>query len=227
MSFDLFGHEFRLREIDKDGDPLTPFNDAVNWELFRSTLEEIRPAARKSNAGRKPYDAVLMFKIMILQSLYNLSDDAVEFQVRDRLSFMRFLGLSLSDPVPDSKTIWLFRERLIEADLIETLFTAFDDFLRAKGYQAKKGQIVDASMVAAPRQRNTREENAKVKQGETPEEWSEKKKCHKDVDARWTKKNSVRYYGHKNHVSVDVKYKFVRAWSVTDAATHDSQVFDE
>jgi len=229
MSFDLYAHEFRLREIDQTGDPLAALDKAVDWELFRKTLEEVRPAERKSPAGRKPFDAVMMFKVMVLQSLYNLSDDAVEYQIRDRLSFMRFLGLTLADRVPDAKTIWLYRERLIEAELIETLFGAFDDFLVARGFAARKGQIIDASIVAAPRQRNTREENETIKNGEEPEAWAEQpsKQRQKDVDARWTQKNGVNHYGYKNHVEVDVAHKFVRRWAVTDAAVHDSQIFEE
>jgi len=229
MSFDLFAQDFRLREIDKDGDPLRQLDEAIDWEQFRATLEEIRPTTRKSSAGRKPFDAVLMFKIMVIQSLYNLSDDAVEFQVRDRLSFMRFLGLTLSDRVPDAKTIWLFRERLIQADLIEVLFTAFNDFLTARGFAAHKGQIIDASIVAAPRQRNKHDENVKIKDGQAVEEWAEKpcKQRQKDVDARWTRKNNVNHYGYKNHIGVDAEHKFIRRWSVTQAAVHDSQVFEE
>jgi len=76
--------------------------------------------ARKSNAGRPPYDYVLMFKILVLQSLYNLSDNKIEFQIRDRLSFMRFLGLSLEDDVPDEKTLWTFRERLVQSKAIDS-----------------------------------------------------------------------------------------------------------
>lgn len=229
MSFDLYAYEFRLREIDQSGDPLAQLDGAINWELFRKTLEEVRPAERKSKAGRKPFDAVMMFKIMILQSLYNLSDDAVEYQIRDRLSFMRFLGITMADRVPDAKTIWLFREKLIEAELIETLFGAFDDFLIARGFAARKGQIIDASIVAAPRQRNTREENETIKNGEKPQAWDDipHKQRQKDVNARWTQKNGVNHYGYKNHVEVDAKHKFVRLWAVTDAAVHDSQIFEE
>jgi len=114
----------------------------------------LRQKERKSNAGRKPFDVVVMFKILILQSLYNLSDDQTEFQIRDRLSFMRFLGLTLGGRVPDAKTIWLFRDQLTEAGLVRTVFAQFDQFLRAHGFAAQKGQIVDASIVQAPRQRN-------------------------------------------------------------------------
>ena len=225
----LFDLEFRLQELDKGGEPLPKLNETIDWDQFRPTLETIRDRERKSNAGRPPFDVVLMVKILVLQSLYNLSDEATEYQIRDRLSFMRFLGLSLEDSVPDAKTIWLYREQLTEAQLIETLFVQFDAHLNEKGFTARKGQIIDASITAAPRQRNTREENAIIKEGGTPQAWEDHPaKLHqKDVDARWVKKNDVNHYGYKNHVSVDVKHKFIRNWAVTDAAVHDSQIFDE
>ena len=225
----LFDLEFRLRELDKGGDPLLKLNAAIDWDIFRPELESIRDKERKSNAGRKAFDAVLMFKVLVLQSLYNLGDDTTEYQIRDRLSFMRFLGLSLGDVVPDAKTIWLFRELLTEAQLTQTLFARFDDHLREQGFAARKGQIIDASITAAPRQRNTREENALIKQGQTPAAWEEQpaKLRQKDVDARWVKKNGAKYYGYKNHLCVDAEHKFIRNWAVTDAARHDSQVFEE
>ncbi len=110
MQTGLFDWQTRFEQLDNGGDPLIKLNEVVHWELFRDALEQVRGKDRKSNAGRKLFDAVLMFKVLILQSLYNLSDDQTEFQVRDCLSFMRFLGLSLGDAVPDAKTIWLFRE---------------------------------------------------------------------------------------------------------------------
>jgi len=224
----LFDMEDRLRQLNQGGDPLPRLNAMIDWELFRGDLEAIRDRERKSNAGRPPFDVVLMFKILVLQSLYNLSDDATEYQIRDRLSFMRFLGLPLGDRVPDAKTIWLFREQLTDAGLIEPLFVRFDQYLHANGFAARKGQIIDASIVSAPRQRNTREENATIKQGRTPEAWKENphKQRQKDSHARWAKKNGVTYYGYKNHVCVDAKHKLIRRWVVTDAAVHDSQVFE-
>jgi len=128
---------------------------------------------RKSNAGAKPFDVVLMFMVLILQHLYNLSDDGIEYQIRDRLSFMRFLGLQLEDRVPDAKTVWLFRERLKGLELVEVLFARFDEQLAQRGYVAKAGQMIDATFVEAPRQRNTREENAKIKAGELPDGWDD------------------------------------------------------
>ena len=124
----LFDLEFRMRKIDSNGDPLKRLNELVDWELFRPVLQQIRNKKRKSRAGRKPFDVVLMFKILILQSLYNLSDDATEAQILDRLSFMRFLGLSIGDRVPDAKTIWLFREELKTAGIFSELFHEFDKF---------------------------------------------------------------------------------------------------
>ena len=105
----------------------------------------------------------MMFKILVLQALYSLSDDQAEFQVQDRLSFMRFLGLGLGDSVPDAKTIWLFREHLVQEGAVDNLFARFDKHLAKAGYLAMGGQIVDATIVAAPKQRNTNAEKAAIK----------------------------------------------------------------
>jgi len=226
MQTGLLDWQIRFRQLDAGGDPLPRLKTLVDWERFRPELEAVRDKERKSNAGRKPFDVVLMFKVLVLQSLYNLSDEKIEFQIRDRISFMRFLGLSLGDAVPDEKTIWLFREQLTEAGLIKRLFQEFDAFLEEKGFSARKGQIIDASIVEAPRQRNSREENQQIKAGQIPESWSEQKKRQKDTDARWTKKNGQNYYGYKNHIDVDVKHKLIRDYEVTAASVHDSQVFE-
>jgi IS5 family transposase len=227
----FFDVERRLEAISSKGDPLEALNATVRWESFRAPIEAVRqlkPEERKSNAGRKPYDAVVLFKVLVLQSLYNLSDEQMEFMIRDRLTFMRFLRLGLEDPVPDATTIWLFREQLARAGLIEPLFDLFDQHLQAKGYVARGGQIVDASIVAAPTQRNTREENEAIKHGETPKTWQQKpaKDRQKDKDARWTKKHGKSFYGYKNHVGVDKAHKLIRKWAASDAAVHDSQKLD-
>jgi IS5 family transposase len=170
-----------------------------------------------------------MFKAIVLCALYNLSDDQVEYQTRDRLSFMRFLGLGLEDRVPDARTVWLYREQLAQAGMIETLFGDFDGYLKDQGYLAMGGQIIDASIVPVPKQRNGRDDNAKIKAGEIPEGWENQpaKLAQKDTEARWTKKHGKSHYGYKNHVSVDRRHKLVRRYRVTDAAVHDSQVVDD
>lgn len=224
----LFDVQQRHEKIKHYATMLNQLNAIVNWEEFRPTLEIIRNKKRKSNAGRKPFDVVLMFRILVLQSLYNLSDAQMEFQIADRISFMAFLNLEMNDRVPDEKTIWLFREELTKAELIKPLFDQFEATLSANGFAAQKGQIIDATIVSAPKQRNTREENKQLKEGETPEIWDKtpNKKRQKDVDARWTMKRGITYYGYKNHVTVDVKHKLIRDFDVTNASTHDSQVLE-
>jgi len=222
----FFDFQNRVDDLNQAGNPLQRLNQIVDWELFRPTLDEVRQKERKNNSGRKPYDVVLMFKILILQSLYNLSDHGIEFQIRDRISFMDFLGLKLGDRVPDEKTVWLFREQLSQDGLIETLFDQFGGVLSEQGFQAQKGQILDASIIPARKQHNSRAENEQIKDGETPKAWDANtaKKSQKDTDARWTKKRNKSYFGYKNHASVDVKYKFIRRYTATDASVHDSQV---
>jgi IS5 family transposase len=217
----------RLQRIDKAGDPLSKLNSTVDWEIFRPFLEQARRKKKKSNAGAKGFDVVLLFKILILQSLYNLSDEGLEFQILDRYSFSRFLGLHAADKIPDATTIWRFREDLVRAGVVDMLFERFDDFLRERGYRAQKGQIIDASIVKVPIQRNSRKENQQIKEGGQPEGWSKHKKRQKDTDARWTRKNSKNFFGYKNHISIDVKHKLIRRYNVTPANVHDSNVFDE
>ena len=224
----LFDLQARLDKISDNGDPLCALNEAVPWEMFRPELEINRDDASesKSAAGRKPYDRVLLFKMLILQSLFNLSDDQLEQQTLDRLSFHRFLGLNMGDRVPDSKTIWLFRESLKGEDRVRRLFDKFEKYLTLKGLQARKGQIIDATIVRAPTQRNKPEENKAIKEGRAKEaraEWSEAKSSQKDTDARWTKKGGHSFFGYKKHVNVDVKNKLIRKYAVTSAEVHDSQ----
>ncbi len=229
MQPSFFDQENRLAQWEKPGDPLPRLESIVDWNGFKPLLKVIYQKKRKSNAGRKPWDTILMFKMLVLQSLYNLSDDQTEYQVRDRLSFQRFLGLSPHDTVPDSKTLWLFREHLAQQGLVEKLFNAFDQQLWYSGFIPKGGQIIDASLVNVPKNRNKRDENKDIKEGRTPEEWVDQPnmKCQKDLDARWTKKHGKAHYGYKNHINIDNKDKLIRRYAVTHAAVHDSQVFDE
>src|SRR5260221_7255206 len=169
-----------------------------------------------------------MFRMLMLQSFYNLSDEQLEYQVRDRLSFTRFLLLGIEDGIPDGTTLWLFRDSHAKAGLIEKLFERFGQHLEAKGYIARGGQMVDATIVPVPKQRNSRDENDDVKAGKTPGAWKKdpSKNRQKDKDARWTKKHGKISYGYKNHVNADAMHKLIRKYDVTDASVHDSQKFD-
>jgi len=221
----------RYASLDAKRDPLVEIDAIVPWEEFRPTLERVwrKPEAeRRSRAGRKPMDRVVMVETLVLGALYNLSDDQIEYQVRDRLSFMRVLGLGLADRVPDAKTVWLYREGLAQAGMVEALFRQFDGYLARQGYIARGGHILDASIVPVPKNHNTREENKAIKAGAVPEGWADKPtmRRQKDADARWTKKHDQSHYGYRNHVNVDRQHKLVRRYHVSDAALHDSQAVD-
>ncbi len=155
----FFDEDIRLTKLSRLGDPLERLSQGIDFELFRPALTDNLHVEPKNKGGRRPYDYVLMFKVMILQRYYNISDDQAEYQICDRLSFMRFLGLTLADDVPDSKTIWSFRERLVDLGLVEILFDLFLKRLGELNLVVHEGKIIDASFVEIPRQRNTREEN--------------------------------------------------------------------
>jgi Transposase and inactivated derivatives len=235
----FFDVDERLKRLSDLGDQLEAFRTAVDFETFRPDLNAALSYSDGSQGGRPPFDPVMMFKVLVIQAANNLSDERAEFLINDRLSFMRFLGLSLSDRVPDARTIWLFREKLTKAGAINALFERFDATLKASGYIAMSGQIVDASLIAAPRQRNTQEEKQAIKEGRIPEEWKKKpaKLRHKDRDARWTVKFTkakpredgsmpsvdlaIPVFGYQNHVSIDRGFGFIRKWSATDAAAYE------
>ena len=226
MQTSFFDLDDRLKKLN-ERDSLISLKELIDWENFRESLEIIRQKERKSQAGRKPYDVVLMFKMLVLQHLYNLSDEETEYQIRDRYTFCRFLSLSPEGLIPDAKTLWCFREELVQHDLMNELFTDFDYQLNEQGYQARKGQIVDASFVDVPKQRNTREENAEIKKGNISKCFQDNPniKSQKDMDARWVKKNDKTHFGYKNHVTVDNEHKLIRHYDVTSAEVHDSNVF--
>src|SRR3977135_3342250 len=173
-----FDAEKRLAALSAKGDPLEAIDRLVPWERFRADIEAVvltpDEMMKKSSAGRKPVDAIVMFRMLVLQALHNLSDEQAEYQVRDRLSFTRFLRLGIEDGIPDATTLWLFREKLAKAGVVEKLFERFDQHLAGQGYTARCGQMVDATIVPVPKQRNSRDENETVKAGQTPADWEKK-----------------------------------------------------
>ena len=245
----FFDVDERLKQLSAKGDGLERLNAVVDFELFRADLERAVPRSDRAKGGRPSFDHVLMFKTLVLQTSHNLSDERTEYLIRDRLSFMRFLGLDLADTVPDANTIWTFREALTRAQLagkpaIEALFERFDGALSAAGFLAMSGQIIDASIVAAPKQRNTDGEKRDIKAGRIPPQWAAKpaKLRQKDRDARWTVKYTkatpsedgiprvdlaIPAFGYKNHIGIDCRHRLIRRWTVTDAARHDGALLPE
>ena len=226
MQMGFFDEDKRYTNIDKIGDKLVKINESIYWEMFRPTIDKAFKSENKKATGRPPYDRLMMFKIIILQQLYNLSDDQMEFCLNDRLTFMRFVGLSTSSKIPDAKTIWLFKEQLRKNNVHDELFSMFNNYLESTGYIAHEGTIVDATFVETPKQHNSKKENDAIKNGEIPEEWLKpenvNKLAQKDTDARWAKKNKETHYGYKDHVSVDSESKLIKDYDVTDASVHDS-----
>ena len=200
--------------------------DSIPWESFRPLLDKGYAHERKSNAGRKRIDPLILFKMLVLQQLFNLSDQELEFQVNDRRTFEHFVGLGVMTSIPDATTVAFFRDRLLKAGVIEELFEMFESYLRSQGLQARGGQIIDATLVPVPKQRNTREENKEIKAGRLPEGWNKNpdRLRQKDLDARWVKKNDINYYGYKNSICIDVDHGFIRRYAVTPANIHDSQM---
>jgi len=222
----FFDEQETLAKLSKLKDPLEKLSNSIDFEMFREPLKGIYQKANpKSKAGAKPYDYVLMFKILILQRLYNLSDEQMEFQLNDRMSFRRFIGLEFSHRVPDYNTIWNFKQSLARDDNERKLFDRFYAILEQKNMLVNEGKMVDASFHEVPRQRNSKEENQLIKEGGIPDSFKENphKLPHKDTDARWTKKHNETFYGYKNHIKADAGSKFIDDYTVTPANIHDSQ----
>jgi IS5 family transposase len=218
---------------------LEKLQEIVDFELFRPVLMEALGRGERSKGGRPRFDVVLKLKMLYPQAQHGLSFEQTERLIRDRLSWMRFCGLTIADPVPDGNTLWDFREALIAASTLDKLFARLDQAIKDAGYLPMSGQIVDASLVAAPRQHNTEEEKTAIKAGKSAcEIWPEKpaKARQKDTDARWTVKISkgkreadgtmkrdiaIPAFGYKSHISLDRRHGFIRRQKVTDAAAHD------
>ena len=231
--------EHRLRELSEHGDPLEKLGATVDFEMFRADLGAALGPRDPARGGRPGFDPVLKFRMLVLQAMHGLSLDQTEYLVADRLSWMRFCGLGPGDAVADANTLWDFREALIGASALDGLFARLDRAIAEAGYLPMSGQIVDATLVAAPRQRNTEAEKAAIKEGRTADEiWPERsaKARQKDTDARWTVKFSkakpaadgklqtdiaIPVFGYKSHISIDRRHGIIRRGKVTDAAAHD------
>jgi len=227
----FFDVELRVPWLEAKGNPLSRLDTVIDWEGFRPLLEPALAKPAKGPGGRPANDPVKMFKLLVVQRYYNLSDEQTEYQVSDRLSFQKFAGWTVvpQGGMPDANTLWDFRAARVSAGAFEKLFAQFAQQLQAQGLLAQEGKLVDASFVDVPRQRNRRPENATIQAGTVPEAWAEQptKQRQKDVDARWPQKNAEVHYGYKNHVTADAQSKLIERYAVTDASVHDSQKLAE
>lgn len=231
MQLGFFDIKDKYQKLSQLGDPLEEINRLIDFSMFEEIYQIAFPKSKgptkknPKNAGRKPIKPAIIIKCIFLKKLFNLSNEQTEFQITDRNSFQRFLGINPNDPSPDYTTIWKREDRLSQLGLIDQMFETFETFLAEQGFMATGGSIVDATIVEVPKQRNNREENKQIKSGKTPKSFKKNpnKLAQKDLDARWTKKNNENFYGYKDHILIDNKYKLIRCYEVTTANVHDSQ----
>ena len=241
----MYGAQIQLDKLEKMGDPLIEINKIINWEMFREPLEKAIRKPDYSKGGRPPWDVVLMFRIVMLMAWYNLSYNQAQYQINNRLDFMRFLGVEVGARLPDENTIWDFKEALKDTGIDQSLFGLFNGNLEKLGIEVSKGVMVDASFVEVPRRRVISESELKepkklleneaiqvsLEEGEdkilvsAEDERTEHILRQTDFEARYTKKNGQTFFGYKDHAAVDKDTKLIVDYGVTSAEVHDSQVF--
>ena len=226
LKFDLFAADARRCKIESLGDPLQIIARHIDFAQLASLIDALHPRPDAARGGRPPYPTEVMVRVLILKRLYNLSDEQVEYQLLDRMSFQRFCGLSDSSNVPDRNTVWQFAQR-IGVDGATAIFQGVELQLQRHGYIARGGQAIDATLVSAPIQHLSKEDKAQLEQGQVPQDWSPAKRRQKDLDATHTKKHGKRHHGYKLSISADIKHKFIRKIFTGTASEHDSTHFDE
>jgi IS5 family transposase len=216
----------RVTKLKEKKPVLQRLDESIQWQTFCPLLDKGYSQKCKNKAGLKRIDPLMLFKMLLLQQLFNHSDEELEFQVNDRRSFEEFVGLCVMNNIPDPTTVAFFRERLRKARVIEELFEMFEGYLRSQSLQVRGGPIIDATLAPVPRQRNTRDENKEFKAGRLPEGWDENpdRLQQKDLDARWVKKNGISHYDYKYSICIHVDHGFIRRFAITPANVHDSQM---
>jgi IS5 family transposase len=208
-SFMSLGIHLACERLDELGDPLSGLKSSIDWEQFRPIMEGTYDN-RTEKGGHPNYDEVVMIKILVLQHWYGLSDQKMELEMTKNISFMRFLDFQ--EDIPDSTTIWLFKERLKKKELLDRIWQELQRQLDAKGLSVKEGCIQDATLITSDPGRS-----GNKKRGDEA-------KTRRSKDGTWTKKGDEIYFGYKLHNKVDVRYGLIRAMETTTASVHDSQV---
>jgi len=206
-TFKQFGIKEAYKQLEKRGDKLAPLQDLVDWKRFQTIF------FRRSSKGRPPYNSIMMFKILILQHLYGISDEELEYQICNRLDFNKFLGFPQN--IPDHTTIWRFREFLSENDLHDAIWNELNRQLEKKGIQFSKGVIQDATFITA----NPGKTNSSDKKDRGRGEPSTR-----NEDGTWAVKGKKSFFGYKLHAKMEKKNGFVTELAVTTAKIHDGKI---
>lgn len=223
----LFADQEREAKLNKLGDALQVMEQYVDFSALAAEADRAAPRPSRERGGRPPFPTEMMVRVLLIQQMHNLSDEQMEFQLLDRLSYQRFVGLRSSSQIPDRTTIWTFKERLIAAGASESIFDAVNHQLAKHGFIARGGQMIDASFVQVPKQSLNKEEKAIVAQDAMPADWKPAKRRQKDTDARWTKKHGKSYFGYKLSANADKRYKLIRKIKISTASEHDTLHFEE
>jgi IS5 family transposase len=207
-TFNDFLLKTEYKKVQKLKSKLDEINSLIDWTEFKKLFPK-----KENNFGRPKYDRVFLSKILILQNLYNLSDEETEYQIYDRLSFRQFLGFPKN--IPDYSTIWKFREELINLGIEDQIFDEFLRQIRTFDYEVKEGKIQDATFVQAPcgKTKPAKDERSR-----------ETSKTSRSRDGTWTKKNSKSVFGFKNHVKIERGSKLIETLAVTTAKVHDNNI---
>jgi len=210
MTFETFGLNVAYKRVQKVGDHLSEFSTVIEWDQFRPLFEDLYHNNTRKG-GRPNVDPIVMIKLLVLQSLYNLSDPELERQVTDRISFRKFIGFTTE--IPDFSTVWFFRERLIKSGKYQEVWNTFQTQLEQKGLKITRGVIQDATIITADPGACS-SDTSRRKEGKT----------RRSKDGTWTKRGETPYFGYKFHALVDKEYHLIRRIETTSAAVHDSQV---
>jgi IS5 family transposase len=222
---DLFAADLRKQKIDRMGDPLLAFETHIDFAALAAEVDRVAPRPVSLQGGRPPFPTETMVRILFLKRVNNLSDEQMEYQLLDRMSYQRFCGLTDSASIPDRTTVWTFENRIGEAGA-QALFDGVERQLLKHGYIARGGHIIDATLVPAPKQHFSKDDKAMLKEGAMPADWSPAQRRQKDLDATWTKKHGKSHHGYKLSINADKRYKLIRKIETGTAATHDSQHFE-
>ena len=175
---DLFAAEAHRRKVDTLGDLLVEIESCIEFAALAAAVDQMAPRPVSPQGGRPQFPTETMVSILVLKRLYNLSDEQMEYQLLDRMSYQRFCDLSQASNIPDRTTVWTFENRIGETGA-KALFDGMNAQLLAKGFIARGGQIIDATLVPAPRQHLNKEEKELVGQCATPADWSPAKRRQK------------------------------------------------
>jgi IS5 family transposase len=219
---DLFAEQHHREKIDPLGDPLTEIEAAIDFAAPAAEVDRSAPRPTNPRGGRRPFPTETRVRILVLKRVYDLSDEQREYQLLDRMSDKRFGALSNAPNIPDQTTVWVFENRIGEAGA-KAIFDGGNTPLLKKGFIARGGQIIDATLVPGPKQHFTKDAKEMLKEGAMPADGSLAKRRQKDLDATWTKKHGKHHFGYKRSVNVDRRQTFIRRLVTDTACPHDSR----